>query len=451
MSVKSRAPAQRTPENHFLLTLSRGGAHRKIRLRPGALYAICGAFPAMASVYLAATAFLFFRDDMVAALMARQARQQYAYEDRLAAMRVQLDRVTSRQLLDQDSFEGKVQRLIAREAQLENRTAIVAALGERLGAPAEPAAALASARKAPVRPGEAARATSFAPIEEPMDSGGPFQSNKPRPDAFELRTNSADGPRASVEPPAQGPLVHAADADIPTAARIELLSASLDRIERRQVATLAALAVPATRKADQLKTAIAETGLSPDRLAPAKAEPVGGPYVPAKLDANATPFEKQLAGVQGAFAAIERYRRALPFLPIRKPLAGQLDLTSGYGYRLDPFLGRPALHSGIDMRAETGTPARATASGVIVSAGPSGGYGNLVEIDHGNGLSTRYGHLSAILVQEGQRVQAGDAIGRVGSTGRSTGPHLHYEVRIDDEATDPSRFVRASRLLAAKE
>ncbi len=95
--------------------------------------------------------------------------------------------------------------------------------------------------------------------------------------------------------------------------------------------------------------------------------------------------------------------------------------------------------------------ARATAAGTVVNAEWSGGYGNLVEIDHGNGLSTRYGHLSAILVQEGQKVVAGDVVGRVGSTGRSTGPHLHYEVRIDDEATDPSRFVKASRLLAAKD
>lgn len=448
MSVRS-API-RVADTHFLLTLSRGGKQRKLKVRPGALYAICGAFPLVAAVYLAASAFLFFRDDMIAALMARQARQQYAYEDRLAAMRIQLDRVTSRQLLDQDSFEGKMQRLIAREAQLENRTAIVAALGEKLGGPVDAQAAIASATKG-ARPAPTPRANSFAPIEEPTDTGGPFQTNRPRPDGFELRTGGADGPRAVLEPPATRALADAADTDVSTAARIELLSASLDRIERRQVAALASLAAPAARKAEQLKSAIAETGLSPDRIAPPKAAAVGGPYVPAKLDAAASPFERQLASVQGSFATLDRLRRALPFLPMRKPLTGSLDLTSGFGYRLDPFLGRPALHSGLDMRAETGAPARATAAGTVVSAEWSGGYGNLVEIDHGNGLSTRYGHLSAILVQEGQKVVAGDVVGRVGSTGRSTGPHLHYEVRIDDEATDPSRFVRASRLLAAKD
>jgi murein DD-endopeptidase MepM/ murein hydrolase activator NlpD len=100
-------------------------------------------------------------------------------------------------------------------------------------------------------------------------------------------------------------------------------------------------------------------------------------------------------------------------------------------------------------RAARGAPARATAGGKVVSAGWAGGYGNMVEIDHGNGLTTRYGHLSAILVNEGQTVEARDVIGKVGSTGRSTGPHLHYEVRVDGEPVDPMRFLRAGEKLAA--
>ena len=211
-----------------------------------------------------------------------------------------------------------------------------------------------------------------------MDSGGPFEQNRPRPDGFELRTHGANGPRAKLETPAQRVLADAADSDMPTAARIEMLATSLDRIERSQMAALGALAGPAARKADQLKAAIAETGLSLDRIAPPKAAGVGGPYIPLKIDANASPFEKQLANVQGAFATLDRLHRALPFLPVRKPLAGQLDLTSGFGYRLDPFLGRPALHSGLDMRAESGTPARATAGGVVVAAAPTGGSAELV-------------------------------------------------------------------------
>ncbi|MEK4032817.1 M23 family metallopeptidase [Methylocystis sp. IM2] len=123
-------------------------------------------------------------------------------------------------------------------------------------------------------------------------------------------------------------------------------------------------------------------------------------------------------------------------------------MTSTFGYRADPFLGRPALHSGVDLRDDYGALVRATAAGVVAFAGPQGGYGNLVEIDHGGGVSTRYGHLSAIDVGPGQPVAPGAAIGRVGSTGRSTGPHLHYEVRMDGEAVDPARFLKAASALA---
>jgi murein DD-endopeptidase MepM/ murein hydrolase activator NlpD len=111
--------------------------------------------------------------------------------------------------------------------------------------------------------------------------------------------------------------------------------------------------------------------------------------------------------------------------------------------RLDPFLSRPAMHTGIDFRGDSGEAIRVTASGKVVSAGWSGGYGRMVEVDHGNGLSTRYGHLSEIDVQVGQAVKAGQTVGRMGSTGRSTGPHLHYETRIDGEAVNPQKFLHA--------
>ncbi len=122
-------------------------------------------------------------------------------------------------------------------------------------------------------------------------------------------------------------------------------------------------------------------------------------------------------------------------------------MSSGFGYRTDPFLGRPALHSGVDLLDDYGEPVRATAGGAVVAAGFSGGYGNLVEVDHGAGYSTRYGHLSQIDVAAGQIVAPGAILGRVGSTGRSTGAHLHYEVRADGEAVDPARFLRAANEL----
>src|SRR5258708_40275058 len=111
--------------------------------------------------------------------------------------------------------------------------------------------------------------------------------------------------------------------------------------------------------------------------------------------------------------------------------------------RMATFLGLAGLHAGIDLRGEFGEPVRATATGRVSIAGREGGYGNMVEITHGNGLATRYGHLSQIDVKMGQGVRIGEVIGRIGSTGRSTGPHLHYETRINGEAVAPQKFLRA--------
>ncbi len=141
--------------------------------------------------------------------------------------------------------------------------------------------------------------------------------------------------------------------------------------------------------------------------------------------------------------------RTLTLVPYRKPVIGEVEFTSGFGVRSDPFLGRPAMHTGLDFRAASGDPVRVTANGKVVSAGWSGGYGRMVEVDHGNGLSTRYGHLSEIGVKIGEQVKIGQVIGLVGSTGRSTGPHLHYETRIDGEAVDPQKFLRAGVRLSA--
>jgi len=136
-------------------------------------------------------------------------------------------------------------------------------------------------------------------------------------------------------------------------------------------------------------------------------------------------------------------------VPSDKPVK-TAEFTSGYGIRSDPFQGRAARHQGIDLAAAYGTPIYATADGVVTDAGyNSGGYGNLVKIDHGRGIETRYGHMSAILVHSGQKVIRGQQIGRMGSTGRSTGNHLHYEVRIDGRAVNPIPFMKSNDYLLA--
>ncbi|MDP9018000.1 MAG: M23 family metallopeptidase [Candidatus Eremiobacteraeota bacterium] len=117
-------------------------------------------------------------------------------------------------------------------------------------------------------------------------------------------------------------------------------------------------------------------------------------------------------------------------------------VSSAFGPRQNPFGGAPDFHPGIDIAAEQGSPILAASSGRVIQAGPDGGYGNVVVIDHGNGVTSKYGHCSQTFATVGQQVRAGEEIAAVGSTGHSTGPHLHFEVRLGDKPVDPSTFLR---------
>ena len=466
MSLRAGMPKARVPDSHCFLAFSRGERMRTIAFRPGVLYGLMGLVPLLCAWYLGATVYLIFRDDMLGSLMRRQAEMQYAYEDRLAAMRGQLDRVTSRQLLDQDSFDGKVHELLSRQAQLETRGAIVASLTDQAGFGRDPLSWLnrpvaeAKHRPLPVaRPVQAglAPATPGLPALAPnVSSFAPAQSAVP-PAAFDsliAKPRIEDSVKnGDVDPPAIRPLTRNEDGQdlpdsfLPVGSKLNRISSSLDRIEIQQVASLSAIEGKARALAQKLRGAIADAGLREDRLtAPARGAQ-GGPFVPLSVDPGASPFERELNRLQVSLVQADRYRRLMPYMPLRKPLPGALDVTSGFGARVDPFLGRAAMHTGVDFRDDYGTGIRVTAAGKVIAAGRTGGYGNMVEVDHGNGLTTRYGHLSQILVSEGQSVDADAVIGKLGSTGRSTGPHLHYETRIDGEPVNPLRFLKAGERL----
>ena len=135
-------------------------------------------------------------------------------------------------------------------------------------------------------------------------------------------------------------------------------------------------------------------------------------------------------------------------LPFGRPLSS-FSISSTYGARTDPFLGKPAIHTGLDFKAPRGTSVKATGTGIVSLSRYNGGYGLSVEIVHDNGLVTRYAHMHKLLVSEGQRINIGDIIGTVGNTGRSTGPHLHYEVRLNGKPVNPMRFIQTGDRLAA--
>jgi len=166
----------------------------------------------------------------------------------------------------------------------------------------------------------------------------------------------------------------------------------------------------------------------------------GGPARPVDSAAALAALEAKTAKLEHEMRMYESFIRFHDSRPSIWPVTGRLE--SGVGGRRNPFGGRGyEYHEGQDIDATYGTPVQAAASGRVITAGWQRGYGKVVYVDHGNGLSTRYGHLSAIDVAVGQTVTQGQTIGLVGSTGRSTGPHLHYEVRINNQPVDPKRYL----------
>ena len=171
---------------------------------------------------------------------------------------------------------------------------------------------------------------------------------------------------------------------------------------------------------------------------------VGNPY--EVVEAKDNPIAKADPNYRALFLSwkrLDQFQQGAMAIPSQRPIS-QANFTSGFGVRSDPFRGGAAMHAGVDMAGPIGTPIYATADGWVGRAGWANGYGNLVELEHGRGVETRYGHLSAILVHAGQRIRRGDLIARMGSTGRSTGSHLHYEVRIDGRAVNPVPFLQTS-------
>ena len=212
----------------------------------------------------------------------------------------------------------------------------------------------------------------------------------------------------------------------------------LARVEDRQMEQAALIARALDVRYQTTAAELRKLGLTPSRVAS-----VGGPFESA---GKGDPTFKQLFM---SWKKLDNLQDGAIAVPSDKPVK-TAAFTSGYGVRSDPFQGRAAMHAGIDLSGPVGTPIYATADGTVTTAGyNSGGYGNLVKIDHGQGIQTRYGHLSRLIAQAGQRVRRGDLVGLMGSTGRSTGSHLHYEVRIDGRAVNPTPFMQTNNTLVA--
>lgn len=220
-------------------------------------------------------------------------------------------------------------------------------------------------------------------------------------------------------------------------------AAGLARIEARQIRFAEKMTKVAQARTLKAESAIRQFGLNPEVLARQARNAQGGLFEPffgkGKKDVRDPRFLR-LAASLGRMDAMER---ALAAIPTSMP-AAYMMMSSGFGYRSDPFSGAGAMHAGLDFKGPIGTRILAAADGKVVLAGYNGGYGNSVEIRHANGLVTRYAHLSGLNVRPGQMVERGVQIGRMGSTGRSTGSHLHFEVRLNGQAINPRKFLEAN-------
>ncbi len=362
---------------------------REVRIRPW-LWALTAVFALVFfSAYVAATGYLVFRDDLLAASLARADRLQQAYEDQTASLRADIDRLSSRQLLNQEEFDERLSEVASRQAILDRRKDILADLGK------------------------AARKAGLIDADASDD---------------ELTTGSIDDPAA-------------ADA-MDTMALVE---SSLDYVAADQVAMIDEVSAAAAERSKRIAAVLKEIGRPLPRSA-RNIDAIGGPFEPIPNDADPETFRD---GVKLALVQVEQLtalQKTASGLPLTTPMS-KGSITSRFGVRTDPFRRRPAMHSGIDFRSPSGQPARATAGGKVISAGYNRGYGYMVEIDHGGGITTRFAHLSKIIAKKGQSVAKGDVVGNTGSTGRSTGPHLHYEIRVNGKAIDPMTFIRAGERL----
>ena len=399
-------------------------------MRRGTFIGMAGAIVVLSVCSAGSLGYIFWRDEALHALSNRHASIERSYEEHIASLRRELDKVNSQRVLQESALETRVRELWNRQTQIEQRANILSSI---TGGPGSPDQTTKASRVAP-----SARAQSAPGAAAPSPALG-----------FAPSVRTPATPRAQERPALRGALAPTGAETVPLGNLASIVSA-LDRLEAQQVGLATAVGQRARREARRLESVAVQIGLSPDRIAKAAARTgEGGPFVPLALDPEGSPFDRELLRHQDDVVRADRLRRILATAPLARPVGPNAEQTSGFGSRIDPFLGRPAHHTGVDFRETPGASVFATGPGKVVAAGWSGGYGLMVEIDHGNGISTRYAHLSSVRVQEGESISAQQVIGRVGSTGRSTGPHLHYEVRVDDEPVDPARFLRAGAQLAA--
>lgn len=428
----------------------------------------CLSWVAYASVMTA------FKDEIVAAKDERIKALQVRYEQQIATMRLDYDDLSGKLALAEQRFESTVAAVEKRQSDLKSamtdqasasdalnevmrRAATVRALGLATDGPTIPmeedAAAAGGvdehdhADKAPAKPEQDAKGDAKAE-DKRADAGDAEFLPLAKPDAIAVANAGIEA--APIEESADAGTV--ASSDFVSSGRNVRMGASFAALEDRLETLLddqghaaAGLAEEALAKEQSLRDVLSIAGLNADTIVP-RDDAVGGPFIPALPDSNQIDPQARDANLDVADTTMERVallQTAMLAVPFANPVPGVTRISSGFGHRSDPFHGGRAYHSGLDFKGPMATDILATAPGVVTVAEWQGGYGQMVEIDHGYGLKTRYAHLSAIDVEKGQTVAFGHKVGALGSTGRSTGPHLHYEVWYNGQAQNPWNYLEA--------
>lgn len=379
---------------------------------------------------------VFYRDAMLDARDRRITELSYAYE-RLAA---DYEKSQENFVVASRDLEERYRRLYdmamkQRSPALPSDTASAPAKATEPGKTARPPQAAVEPPKAPDARGEVKVATATAAPSTPDD-----------PSSIEdlegmLRESKAKPPLPAVKP-----------RDIETrilAVRgqqrelIDDLSARTDKSVALLEKALGRTGLDIAAMLSRASEARADVGVGGPLRALNVTSPNGGSSTGVTVASADPQIDRDISNLEGKFGRWGDLLALAQRLPLDLPMSGEAEISSTYGRRTDPFTKQLAFHAGIDFIGPNRAPVLATAPGVVVFAGRKGPYGRAVEIDHGLGVKTRYAHLSAISVQAGETVPFGRQLGTMGSTGRSTGQHLHYEILLDDEQIDPGKFIEA--------
>lgn len=406
---------------------------------------------------------VIFKDHIIAAKDRRYQTMQAQYENRVADLQLSYDELNGALVAAGDRFKATADELEAKQTSLARLVGQKKAIDNAL-AGLRHAAAPAPKRSDSNTASDSIDGFVF-PAQQTTPANGAELSILPQPAAPQPRTAKPshagfgdmaasiyDRVKAFFSP--KKPALSAKIANHPALRVLDEQTARLEALSKKEDTLIVAADAAITERTKSVERVMRLAGVNPQtmqkRAARASGEEVGGPLLPISempLDGiRDAVFRHEFFDASAALTQLKSLFAAMAHIPLAGPITGSgVELTSDFGARTDPFTGRAAFHAGLDFGGPWGAKVRATAPGTVVHAGPDGAYGNMVEIDHGMGVRTRYGHLSAILVRNGAHIGRGDAVGRLGSTGRSTGPHVHYEVWLDNRVRDPAKFLEAGR------